>query len=389
MHSTAAPREHGRCWQTPARRRHTLRAAAGPEGLEAAEPVAEDAHAEGSEDGRQGMTEEEIDQKLRDQGFTEEEIATMFQYQGQLFSEMAEEGGPDQLEEGGVRGPGCTPWQFVDISEETVQHEITVHVEAPLEFCYSVWADRLNYTEWFDLIAEMALPEDGEKDDMQGAIACFWCLYRWGMLPMLELYFVMERTEMGLDPEKGGLIVEESIEGLPVVAAALFRDGGPERGGTLVTLKLAYNLPENLREFVGKVGVWGDMNDILIENMDTYKGFVEGADPEALAEARAEDRETMREGARTFWEQYRKDAAAVREMAEAQGAGIEPPLSEAQVIARERAEQVRQEQEVAAEIAAELAVEAADAEEKRSRGGGTGTRGRGRGRGRPPVKKDE
>lgn len=41
------------------------------------------------------------------------------------------------------------------LSEQQIKHEITVHVEAPLEYCYSVWADRLNYTEWFDLIAEV------------------------------------------------------------------------------------------------------------------------------------------------------------------------------------------------------------------------------------------
>ena len=57
--------------------------------------------------------------------------------------------------QGGIRGPGCTPWQFVELSEEQIKHEITVRVSAPLEYCYSVWADRLNYTEWFDLIAEV------------------------------------------------------------------------------------------------------------------------------------------------------------------------------------------------------------------------------------------
>ena len=58
------------------------------------------------------------------------------------------------LLQGAVR-PGVTPFQFVDLSEEQIRHEITVHVEAPLEFCFSVWAERLNYTEWFDLISEV------------------------------------------------------------------------------------------------------------------------------------------------------------------------------------------------------------------------------------------
>ena len=43
----------------------------------------------------------------------------------------------------------------MDLSDEQIKHEITMHVEAPIRFCYNVWADRLNYTEWFDLIAEV------------------------------------------------------------------------------------------------------------------------------------------------------------------------------------------------------------------------------------------
>lgn len=75
------------------------------------------------------------------------------------------------------------------------------------------------------------------------------------MLPTLELYFVTERTEMGLSVEDGmGIIVEESVEGLPLVAAAVFREPSDERGGTLVTLKIAYQLP---RRFLGLIVMWG------------------------------------------------------------------------------------------------------------------------------------
>ena len=113
----------------------------------------------------------------------------MFKYQGQLFSEEQNEdpsvydipvnpsvptlpafASPRFLQrltrgrqtskltsalQGEIRGPGLTPWQFVDISEEQIKHEITVQVEAPLQVCYDVWADRLNYLEWFDLISEV------------------------------------------------------------------------------------------------------------------------------------------------------------------------------------------------------------------------------------------
>ena len=38
-----------------------------------------------------------------------------------------------------------------------------------------------------------------------------------------------------------------------------------------MTLRLGYLLPENLMYYVGPVGVWGDVNDILLENMLTMK----------------------------------------------------------------------------------------------------------------------
>ena len=62
---------------------------------------------------------------------------------------------------------------------------------------------------------------------------------------------------------------------------------------------------ENLKQFVGAVGVYGDMNDILIDNMASFKGFVEEVEPEVLAAARAQDRETLREGNKQFWENFR------------------------------------------------------------------------------------
>lgn len=39
----------------------------------------------------------------------------------------------------------------------------------------------------------------------------------------------------------------------------------------LVSLRVAYLMPENLRQYVGPVGVWGDVNDILTEGLLTMK----------------------------------------------------------------------------------------------------------------------
>jgi len=32
-----------------------------------------------------------------------------------------------------------------------------VHVEKPVEHCYYIWLDRLNYLNWFDLISEVLM----------------------------------------------------------------------------------------------------------------------------------------------------------------------------------------------------------------------------------------
>lgn len=39
----------------------------------------------------------------------------------------------------------------------------------------------------------------------------------------------------------------------------------------MVNLRVAYSLPENLSSYVGPVGVWGDVNDILQENLICMK----------------------------------------------------------------------------------------------------------------------
>ena len=43
----------------------------------------------------------------------------------------------------------------------------------------------------------MALPQQEEKDEMQGAVAAFWCLYRFGADPASETYRSPFRAEIG------------------------------------------------------------------------------------------------------------------------------------------------------------------------------------------------
>jgi uncharacterized membrane protein len=36
--------------------------------------------------------------------------------------------------------------------------QVSVTVDAPLEKCFEVWADRINYCQWFPLIQEVRPP---------------------------------------------------------------------------------------------------------------------------------------------------------------------------------------------------------------------------------------
>jgi hypothetical protein len=56
----------------------------------------------------------------------------------------------------------------------------------------------------------------------------------------MELYFVLERTQMELTDELG-FIMEESVEGMPLMGAVEMLPA--DDGGTDVTLKLSYFLP--------------------------------------------------------------------------------------------------------------------------------------------------
>ena len=62
----------------------------------------------------------------------------------------------------------------------------------------------------------------------------------------------------------------------PSASSTSYRTNSPmpcseKEGATEVTLRVAYFLPNNLKDFVGPVGVWGDVEDILRENMSKMK----------------------------------------------------------------------------------------------------------------------
>ena len=62
-----------------------------------------------------------------------------------------------------------------------------------------------------------------------------------GMTPLLELYTTLGRTEVIEDE----LILEESIEGMMMIAGVMFKDS-EGKPGTDVTLRMGYYLPGEL-----------------------------------------------------------------------------------------------------------------------------------------------
>lgn len=182
----------------------------------------------------------------------------------------------------GMRKNDYTPFEYLSFLDEEIVHHINVQVDAPVSKVYSIWEERLNWTEWFDLISQTVF----HKEDPN--IVSLFMFYRWGQLPTLELYVTLKREQA----EKDSFIIEKTAEGFPMAAAVFFRE---KDGGTEVNLRIAYALCAQLKEFVGPVGVYGSVNDILNENMVVMKEFIESVDLDDVKQARDEDNKNMDE----------------------------------------------------------------------------------------------
>jgi len=102
----------------------------------------------------------------------------------------------------------------------------------------------------------------------------------------------LERTKA----EANKYIIEEPVEGLPLVAAVLFQEGyesddGSDdvSGGTTVTLRISYLLPKVLYEFAGQLAVYADVDKKLTMCMRRMKAFIEGTNLTELEEAMKEN----------------------------------------------------------------------------------------------------
>ena len=196
-------------------------------------------------------------------------------------------GGEDELFSAPVwagRRGGYTPFEYVDFTDEDVLHEVQLRVRKPRAHVFEVWADRLNYGEWFSLLGQAVLHADSPE------LASYFVFYRWGRLPPLELYATLSR-----ELEAGESVLERSVDGWDLAVGAFFEDDVADDDGTaatLVTLRLGYALPAPLAEHVGSVGVYGHVEEILQADMRAMKRFIEaggGSDLAALRERRREE----------------------------------------------------------------------------------------------------
>lgn len=280
---------------------------------------------------------------------------------------------------------GYTPYDLIDFSDIPLKHEVVAKVDRPISEVYALWSERLNWPEWFGMIEELGFSEQTED------VVALNMWYRWAMTPWLELYVALERTHA----EENKYIVEEPVDGAPIVAAALFQEAEGEPEATLVTLRISYLLPRVLYEFAGTMAVYGDVDRKLQRCMGRMKEWVEACDFEArqadtarqMADIRADLPENLQkqqeydaqfELARQRMQQEEQRRQAAEAATNAQ-AGVAAHAGEAGDDGMDVVDAALQ--EVAADVAAataataaaEAAAEAAPAPKKRSKKASSGT----------------
>lgn len=243
---------------------------------------------------------------------------------------------------------GYTPFEFIEFSNIVLKHEVSIRVKAPPSHCYQVWHNRCNWMEWFDLIDEMGFHEEDRN------LVSMYLWYRWALTPYLELYLTLGRSK----DEENKYIVEEPVEGMPLVAAVLFQEDGGKTdntdsstsgsGSTIVTLRIGYQLPKVLYEFAGKLAVYADVDEKLRVAMKKMKGFAEGVDPAIVANMAQEAEAQITQG---FIEQRGNEARkeertrlkeSEKKQAAAAAAAARAALAEADPTALEERKQSQQ-----------------------------------------------
>eukprot|EP00877_Chromochloris_zofingiensis_P009128 jgi/Chrzof1/4469/Cz14g14120.t1 len=130
---------------------------------------------------------------------------------------------------------------------------------------FNEWA---RLVEFLDLIGQIGL------DTTTPTMAFFQCYYRWAALPVMEINFLLAKTEV---TENEG-IVFQSVYGMPMSGIVVFKEE-PD-GRTTVGLAFDHPVPTLLVELkISAMAVGPHITDILQENMEQYKSIVEASVP--------------------------------------------------------------------------------------------------------------
>ena len=210
----------------------------------------------------------------------------------------------------GRRG-GYTPFEYVafppDGEAEELTHEVVTVVKKPRSEVYGIWADRMNLGEWTSLLGQTVL------HTADASSASYFFFYRWGTLPVIELYTTCVREVI-----ENEAVTERSVDGWPLCAAAFFADG-PDAGTTTVTFRAAYALPTNLAESVGAAGIYAHVDEILRADAVEMARFCETVDMKTLAAARVAEAAALEARASRIAGMSEADIFALAEAAEPEG----------------------------------------------------------------------
>lgn len=253
-----------------------------------------------------------------------------------MFGDHLLDQGTDEEEEGlsdeeeslspAVGEGGYTPFEFIEFTNIPMKHEVAIQVDRNISDCYKVWDSRLNWMQWFDMIDEIGFHEE------EPSYMSMYMWYRWATTPFLELYVTLERTQ----EEVNKYILEEPVEGFPLVAAVLFH-ADEDVPQTTITLRISYLLPKVLYEFAGQMAVYADVNKKLDKCMAKMKSVVEAVDMNVLEEIQKENEQQIKANfvearkKKQVEKQQNEDDTSPVTMSAGVAAGVEEVLEEEDV----------------------------------------------------------
>lgn len=161
---------------------------------------------------------------------------------------------------------GITPAEFISFStspRDKVTVSDNILVDAPVDVCFKLWDDWNRLVDFMDVVAQIGL------DPKQPRSGLFQCYYRWGQLPVMELTFLVRKTEV----KENEFILFESTWGMPLEGFVKFESVGSK---TNVSFHFQCQLPLILVELkVGVLGVFNSLRGIFADNLAEFKRLAE------------------------------------------------------------------------------------------------------------------